>query len=114
MLCVSDFSKLKSLEFSRGPFTVIRVRTGPGNPGIPWKIFEALEIPGNPGIFFMKPWKISQNFIEKINSSNGAFSGLNNKHLKSLAIRASDCQDLLAQIQRVLAWPEIERSQFKF
>ena len=35
----------------------------------------------------MKPWKISQNFIEKINSSNGAFSGLNNKHLKSLAIR---------------------------
>ena len=37
----------------------------------------------------MKPWKISQNFIEKINSSNGAFSGLNNKHLKSLAIRAS-------------------------
>ena len=41
----------------------------------------------------MKPWKISLNFIEKINSSNGAFSGLNNKHLKSLAIRASDCQD---------------------
>ena len=26
-----------------------RVRTGPGNPGKPWKIFEALEIPGNPG-----------------------------------------------------------------
>ena len=23
MLCVSDFSKLKSLEFSRGPFTVM-------------------------------------------------------------------------------------------
>ena len=61
----------------------------------------------------MKPWKILQNFIEKINSSNGAFSGLNNKHLKSLAIRASDCQDLLAQIQRVLAQPEIERSPFK-
>ena len=77
----------------------------PGNPWKPWK---------SPGIFFMKPWKISQNFIEKINSSNGAFSGLNNKHLKSLAIRASDCQDLLAQIQRVLAWPEIKRSQFKF
>ena len=38
----------------------------------------------------MKPRKISQNFIEKINSSNGAFSGLNNRHLKSLAIRASD------------------------
>ena len=26
-----------------------RVRTGPGNPGKPWKIFEALEIPGNLG-----------------------------------------------------------------
>ena len=93
-----------------------RVRTGPGNPGKPWKIFEALEMETleKPWNFFMKPWKISQNFIEKINSSNGAFSGLNNKHLKSLAIRASDCQDLLAQIQRVLAWPEIERSQFKF
>ena len=25
-----------------------RVRTGPGNPEKPWKIFEALEIPGNP------------------------------------------------------------------
>ena len=62
----------------------------------------------------MKPWKISQNFIEKMNLSNGAFSGLNNKHLKSLAIWASDCQDLLAQSQRVLARPEIERSQFKF
>ena len=62
----------------------------------------------------MKPWKILQNFIEKMNLSNGAFSGLNNKHLKSLAIRASDCQDLLAQSQRVLARPEIERSQFKF
>ena len=97
---------------------VHRARTGPGNPGKPLKNFEALEIPGNPGkaleYFFMKSWKISQNFIEKINSSNGAFPGLNNKHLKSLAIRASDCQDLLAQIQRVLARPEIERSQFKF
>ena len=28
---------------------VFRVRTGPGNPGKPWKIFKALEIPGNPG-----------------------------------------------------------------
>ena len=27
-----------------------RVRTGPGNPGKPWK---------SPGIFFIKPWKIS-------------------------------------------------------
>ena len=82
------------------------------NPGKflkPWKPWKS------PGNFFMKPWKISQNFIEKINSSYGTFSGgLNNKHLKSLAIRASDCQDLLAQIQRVMAWPEIERSQFKF
>ena len=96
-------------DFSRS-----RARTGPGNPGKPWKIFEALETLEKPWNFFVKPWKISQNFIEKINSSNGAFSGLDNKHLKSLAIRASDCQDLLAQIQRVLAHPEIERSQFKF
>ena len=83
-----------------------------------WKILENFWSPGNPWKspenFFMKPWKISQNFIEKINLSNGAFSGFNNKHLKSLAWMASDCQDLLAQIQRVLAQPEIERSQFKF
>ena len=36
-------------------YCVNRVRTGPGNLGKPWKIFEALEIPGNPwkspGIF---------------------------------------------------------------
>ena len=54
-----------------------RVRTRPENPGKPWKIFEALEIPGNPCkspvIFFIKLRKISQNFIEKINSRNGAF-----------------------------------------
>ena len=30
-------------------FHILRVRMGPGNPGKPWKIFEALEIPGNPG-----------------------------------------------------------------
>ena len=59
--------------------------TGPGNPGKPWKIFEALEILETlekPWNFFMKPWKISQNFIEKTNSSIGAFSGLNNEHLE--------------------------------
>ena len=33
-----------------------RVRTGPGNPG------------KAENFFFIKPWKISQNFIEKINS----------------------------------------------
>ena len=86
----------------------VRALENPGKILKPWKPWKS------PGNFFVKPWKISQNFIEKINSSNGAFSGLNNKHLKSLAIRASDCQDLLAQIQRVLAHPEIERSQFKF
>ena len=32
--------------------TLNRARTGPGNPGKPWKIFEALEIPGNPWKFF--------------------------------------------------------------
>ena len=26
-----------------------RVPTGPGNSGKPWRIFEALDIPGNPG-----------------------------------------------------------------
>ena len=93
---------------SYGPWKSWKTLENFWSPGNPWK-------PGkSPGIFFVKPWKISQNFIEKINSSNGAFSGLNNKHLKSLAIRASDCQDLLAQIQRVVVHPEIERSQFKF
>ena len=33
--------------------TCIRVRTGPGNPGKPWKIFEALEIPGEALEFFL-------------------------------------------------------------
>ena len=59
--------------------------TGPGNPGKPWKIlkpWKSLETLEKPWNFFMKPWKISQNFIEKINSSNGAFSGLNNEHLE--------------------------------
>ena len=41
-------------------------------------------------------------------------AGLNNKHLKSVAIWASDCQDLPAQLQRVLTRSKIERSQFKF
>ena len=54
-----------------------RVHTGPGNPGKHWKIFEALEIPGNPwkspGIFFIKPWKNSRKFIDKINLRDGAF-----------------------------------------
>ena len=90
----------------------LEILENPGKFLKPWKSLETLEKPWI--FFFVKPWKISQNFIEKINSSNGAFSGLDNKHLKSLAIRASDCQDLLAQIQRVLAHPEIERSQFKF
>ena len=35
-------------------------------------------------------------------------TGLNNKHMKSLAIQASDCQDLLAQLQRVLAWSKLK------
>ena len=43
-------------------------------------------------------------------------AGLDNMHMKTLAIRsmASDCQDLLAQLQRVLARSKTERSQFKF
>ena len=91
---------------------------GPGNPGKPWKIFEALEIPGNPGkaleFFYEALENLTELYIDKNKFVKGAFSGLNNKHLKSLAIWDSDCQDLLAQIQRVLARPEIERSQFKF
>ena len=39
----------------------VRVRTDPGNPGKPWKPME------KPRNFFIKPWKISQNFIEKKN-----------------------------------------------
>ena len=62
----------------------------------------------------MKSWKISQNFIEKINSSNGAFSGLNNKHLKSLAIRASDCQDFSTGPDSKSTGPARNRGQFKF
>ena len=51
----------------------LRVRTGPGKP---WKIFEALETLEKPWNFFMKPWKISQNFIlTKINSSKVHFPG---------------------------------------
>ena len=46
---------------------------GPGNPGKPWKIFEALETPGKAPEFFIKSWKISQNFIKKIDWQNGAF-----------------------------------------
>ena len=79
---------------------------------------QALEIPGNPGkaleFFLWSPGKSHRTLYWKNKFVKGAFSGLNNKHLKSLAIWASDCQDLLAQIQRVLARPEIERSQFKF
>ena len=43
-----------------------RVRTGPGNPGKPWKIYEALKIPGKTLEFFLLSPGKSQNFIEKI------------------------------------------------
>ena len=42
-------------------------------PGKPWEIVEALETPEKPWNLFIEPWKISQNFIEKINLQNGAF-----------------------------------------
>ena len=49
----------------------------------PWKIFEALEIPGNswksPGIFLLSPGKISQKFLEKINLQNGVFCWIHYK-----------------------------------
>ena len=53
--------KTKFYEKTQQMNKIFRVRTGPGNPG------KTLEI------FFIKPWKISQNFIEKINSQNDAF-----------------------------------------
>ena len=56
--CECDFSE-----------TFSRVRTGPGNPGKPWKIFEALEIPGNPwkspGIFLLSPGKSQGTLLKK-------------------------------------------------
>ena len=51
-----------------------RVRTAPGNPGKPWKIIEALEKPWD---FFIKLWKISQNFIEKLIREMGHFVDFN-------------------------------------
>ena len=84
----------------------LEILENPGKSLRPWKSLETLA----------KPWNFFYEALENLTelySSNGAFSGLDNKHLKSLAIRASDCQDLLAQIQ-ILARSEIERSQFKF
>ena len=51
---------------SQEPFNRVRME----NPGKFLKPWKPLEKPLN---FFIKPWKISQNFIEKINSRNGAF-----------------------------------------
>ena len=51
-----------------------RVRTRPENPGKFLKPWKSLETPGKAlEFFFIKLRKISQNFIEKINSRNGAF-----------------------------------------
>ena len=45
--CLCLLSGSKENTFSNETMLqIIRVRTGPGNPGKPWKIFEALEIPG--------------------------------------------------------------------
>ena len=42
---------------------------GPGNPGKPWKIFEALEIIGNPGkaleFFLLSPGKSQRTLLKK-------------------------------------------------
>ena len=73
-VCISVMCKL-----STGFVRALEILENPRNFLKPWKSLEALEKPWN---FFMKPWKISQNSIEKINSSNGAFSGLNNEHLE--------------------------------
>ena len=66
-------------DYFSGFVRALEILENPGKFLKPWKSLETLEKPWN---FFMKPWKISQNFIEKINSSNGAFSGLNNEHLE--------------------------------
>ena len=49
------------------------VRMGPGNPGKSWKILKPWKPLEKPWNFFYYAWKISQNFIEKINLQNGAF-----------------------------------------
>ena len=41
---------------------VYRVRTGPGNPGKPWKIFEALEILKT----LEKPWNFFCEALENL------------------------------------------------
>ena len=53
MICliIADCLNKKLFEAS------YRVRMGPGNPGKPWKIFEALETLEKPWNCFMKPWK---------------------------------------------------------
>ena len=53
-LKITRFLKFSQIQNTRGgeiykPTAFYWVRTGPGNPGKPWKLFEALEIPGNPG-----------------------------------------------------------------
>ena len=93
-------------DSSTGFVRALEILENPGKSLRPWKSLETLE----------KPWNFFYEALENLTelySSNGAFSGLDNKHMKSLAIRASDCQDLLAKIQ-ILARSEIERSQFKF
>ena len=53
----------------RGLVTNLGVRAGPGKPGKPWKIFEALEIPGNPGkaleFFLWSPEKSHRTLLKK-------------------------------------------------
>ena len=49
---------------------MFRVRTGPENPEKPWKIFEALEIPGkpwkSPGIFLLSRGKSHRTLLKKL------------------------------------------------
>ena len=61
----------------------------------------------NNAIFISYIFKTSDLHVD---TSFSIQAGLDNKHLKSLAIRAGDCQDLLAQLQRVLAQSKVERS----
>ena len=53
-----------------GFIQALEILEKPGKFLKPWK---SPETPGKAWNFVIKPWKISQNFIEKINSQNSAF-----------------------------------------
>ena len=77
--CRAAFSIVPFRLWHFGPYLLYLVFSAYGlihlgklDRGFVWalEILESLEKPWN---FFIMPWKISQNLIEKINSRNGAF-----------------------------------------